>query len=162
MRKVQLRGCPIECGEYFTRFLFACWRYINNGIADTRDILAKILHTMDKRSKFNLQAASSGLSYFGFSFQYNLVTIGVPEFVVVIDVYAQPAREKIKFYRTVSEIAQGRMASLAIVEDFDEFENVVPGFVAGLVVAMMHQLGFQCVEKTFHRRIIPTVSLAAH
>jgi hypothetical protein len=41
------------------------------------------------------------------------------------------------------------MASLAIVEDFDEFENVVPGFVAGLVVAMMHQLGFQCVEKTW-------------
>jgi hypothetical protein len=39
------------------------------------------------------------------------------------------------------------MASLAIVEDFNEFENVVPGFVAGLVLAMMHQLGFQCVEK---------------
>jgi hypothetical protein len=54
------------------------------------------------------------------------------------------------------------MTPLAIVEDFDEFENVVPGFVAGLVVAMMHQLDFQCVEKTFHRGIIPTVSLAAH
>ena len=43
--------------------------------------------------------------YFGFSFQYNLVTIGVLEFVVVIDVYAQPAREKIKFYRTASNKA---------------------------------------------------------
>src|SRR3954464_7385249 len=34
--------------------------------------------------------------------RYNLVTIGVLEFVVVIDVYAQPTREKIKFYRTAS------------------------------------------------------------
>ena len=42
------------------------------------------------------------------------------------------------------------MASLTIVEDFDGFENVVAGFVAGLVVAMMHQLGFQCVEKTIN------------
>ena len=54
------------------------------------------------------------------------------------------------------------MASLAIVKDFDEFENVVPGFVAGQVVAMIDQLGFQCVEKAFHRRVIPAVSLAAH
>ena len=68
-----------------------------------RDILAKILPTMDKRSKFNLQAASSGLSYFGFSFQYNLVTIGVLEFVVVIDVYVHAIREKIKFYWTTSK-----------------------------------------------------------
>jgi hypothetical protein len=27
---------------------------------------------------------------------------------------------------------------------------------------MMHQLGLQGVEKALHRRIIPTVSLAAH
>jgi hypothetical protein len=51
------------------------------------------------------------------------------------------------------------MASLTIVEDFDEFENVVPGFVTGLVVAMMHQLGFQCVEKTFHRRVVASLAL---
>jgi hypothetical protein len=42
------------------------------------------------------------LSCFGPSFRYNLVTIGVLEFVVVIDVYTQPTREKIKFYRTAS------------------------------------------------------------
>src|SRR3954469_14215481 len=35
--------------------------------------------------------------------RYNLVTIGVLEFVVVIDVYAQPTRKKIKFYRTASD-----------------------------------------------------------
>jgi hypothetical protein len=39
----------------------------------------------------------------GFSFQYNLVAIGVLEVMVVIDVYAQPTREKIKFYRTASD-----------------------------------------------------------
>jgi hypothetical protein len=43
------------------------------------------------------------LSCFGPSFRYNLVTIGVLEFVVVIDVYTQPTREKIKFYRTASD-----------------------------------------------------------
>jgi hypothetical protein len=54
------------------------------------------------------------------------------------------------------------MAFLAIVEDFNEFENVVPGFVEGLVIAMMHQLGSQCAKKAFYWHVIPTVSLAAH
>src|SRR3954468_21852505 len=67
-----------------------------------QDILAKILHIVAKRSNFNLHAASSWLLYFSLPFQYNLATIGVLEFVVVIDVYAQPTREKIKFYRTAS------------------------------------------------------------
>ena len=40
--------------------------------------------------------------YLDFLFQYNLFTVGVLEFAVVIDVYAQPTREKIKFYRTAS------------------------------------------------------------
>jgi hypothetical protein len=48
---------------------------------------------------------------------------------------------------------------LAIVENLNVLENVVPGFVAGLVVAMMHQLGFQCVEKTFHRRVLASLAL---
>ena len=86
------------------RFVFACWRYINKGIDGRRDILEKFFHIVDERSNFNLHPISSRLSYFGFSFQYSLVTIGVLEFVVVIDVYAQPAREKIKFYRTASNI----------------------------------------------------------
>ena len=51
------------------------------------------------------------------------------------------------------------MASLAIVEDFDEFENVAPGFVAGQVVAMMHQFGLQGVEKTFHRCMVASLAL---
>ena len=44
-----------------------------------------------------------GCCIFSLSFHYNLAPIGVLEFVVVIDVYAQPTREKIKFYRTASE-----------------------------------------------------------
>src|SRR3954463_2750261 len=52
---------------------------------------------------FYLHDVNFWLSCFGPSFRYNLVTIGVLEFVVVIDVYAQPTREKIKFYRTASE-----------------------------------------------------------
>ena len=68
-----------------------------------RDILAKILHIVDKRSNFNLHAVSSWLLYFSLSFQYNPATIDVLEFVVVIDVYAQPTREKIKFYLTASQ-----------------------------------------------------------
>src|SRR3954452_19768507 len=60
-----------------------------------------------------------------------------------------------------AEIAQGRVPPLAIVENLNVLENVSPGFVAGQVVAMIDQLGFQCVEEAFHRRVIPAVSLAA-
>src|SRR4051812_18597984 len=52
---------------------------------------------------FYLHDVNFWLPFFGPSFRYNLVTIGVLEFVVVIDVYAQPTREKIKFYRTASK-----------------------------------------------------------
>src|SRR4051812_12800974 len=61
-----------------------------------------------------------------------------------------------------AEIAQGRVPSLAIVENLNVLENVAPGFIAGQVVAMMHQFGLQGVEKAFHWSIIPAVSLATH
>jgi hypothetical protein len=51
---------------------------------------------------------------------------------------------------------------LAIVENLNVLENVSPGLVAGQVIAMMHQFGFQGMEKALHRRIIPAVSFAAH
>src|SRR4051812_15704490 len=59
---------------------------------------------------FYLHDVNFWLSCFGPSFRYNLVTIGVLEFVVVIDVYAQPTREKIKFYRTASKSIPDRVA----------------------------------------------------
>jgi len=68
------------CGIFWQRFLIS-WINVAN---------------------FNLHAISSWLLYFSLSFKYNLATIGVLDFVVVIDVYAQPTREKIKFYRTAS------------------------------------------------------------
>jgi hypothetical protein len=99
-----LRGCPIECDEPFTRFLFACRRYINNEISGMWDVLAKILHIVDKRSNFNLHAFSSWLLYFSLLFKYNLAIISVLEFMVAINVYVQPTREKIKFYPTASKL----------------------------------------------------------
>jgi hypothetical protein len=57
---------------------------------------------MDKLKNFYLHAISSWLLYFSLPSQYKLAIIGVLEFMVVIDVYTQPFREKIKFYRTAS------------------------------------------------------------
>jgi len=61
-----------------------------------------------------------GCCIFSLSFEYNLAPIGVLEFVVVIDVYAQPTREMIKFYRTASKeahdpscVAPGTTAEIA-------------------------------------------------
>src|SRR3954470_19330318 len=62
---------------------------------------------------FYLHDVNFWLSCFGPSFRYNLVTIGVLEFVVVIDVYAQPTREKIKFYWTASEYHSDAFDNLA-------------------------------------------------
>src|SRR3954451_18180453 len=51
-RNCNVRGCPLECGKHFTRLLFPCRRYINNANSGMRDILAKILHIVDKWSNF--------------------------------------------------------------------------------------------------------------
>src|SRR3954470_12285300 len=59
-------------------------------------------------------------------------------------------------------IAQRRMSPLTIVEDFDVLEDVAPGLVAGLVVAMMDQFGLQAVEEALHGRVVPAVTFAAH
>jgi hypothetical protein len=67
-----------------------------------RDILSKILHIVDKRAILTSTVPALGCSIFSLLFQYHLATIGALEFVVVIDVYAQPTREKIKFYWTAS------------------------------------------------------------
>jgi hypothetical protein len=48
---------------------------------------------------------------------------------------------------------------LAIVENLNVLENVAPGFVAGQVIAMMHQFGLQGMEKAFHRRMVASLAL---
>src|SRR3954469_4796611 len=75
------KQCKFRYAGYFWQRFFISWK---NGAI------------------FYLHDVNFWLSCFGPSFRYNLVTIGVLEFVVVIDVYAQPTREKIKFYRTAS------------------------------------------------------------
>jgi hypothetical protein len=67
--------------------------------------MAKILDIVDKRRNFNLRSINFLLFYFSLSFQYKLATIGVLKFLVVIYLYGQPVREKIKFYRTASKRA---------------------------------------------------------
>ena len=42
------------------------------------------------------------------------------------------------------------MPPLAIVENLNVLENVAPGFVAGQVIAMMHQFGLQGMEKALN------------
>src|SRR3954470_11446155 len=70
---------------------------------------------------FYLHDVNFWLSCFGPSFRYNLVTIGVLEFVVVIDVYAQPTREKIKFYRTASQTCPHQAVGLLRYDHRCEF-----------------------------------------
>jgi hypothetical protein len=62
---LRLRCCPIECDEHFTQTPFACRWCINNEISGMRDIPAKILPILGKRSSFNLDAVSSWLLSFG-------------------------------------------------------------------------------------------------
>src|SRR3954451_6581786 len=94
--KRALRACPLECGKHLTRLLFPCRRYINNANSGTRDILAKILYIVDKWSNFLSPSCQLLIVMLWPFIPLHLVTIGVLEFVVVIDVYAQPTREKIK------------------------------------------------------------------
>ena len=59
-------------------------------------------------------------------------------------------------------IAEGRMAADSIVEYFDPFENVLPGFLAGPIALMMHVFRFQRMEEAFHHGIVPAVPAPTH
>src|SRR4051794_19713964 len=84
---------------------------------------------------FYLHDVNFWLSFFGPSFRYNLVTIGVLEFVVVIDMYAQPTREKIKFYRTASDLHASRlMAKAAQVA----LRDLAPAFILTELIAFLN------------------------
>jgi hypothetical protein len=49
-----------------------------------------------------------------------------------------------------------------IVKQFYVAENTDSGFIASFIVFKMNPLGLQRMKETFHRRIIPTVTLPAH
>jgi hypothetical protein len=54
------------------------------------------------------------------------------------------------------------MEPLTIVVSFDVGEQVVPGGIAGFVASLVHEFSFPSAEATFHRCIVPAISLPAH
>ena len=54
------------------------------------------------------------------------------------------------------------MKPLTIVISFDVGEQVVPGGIPGWVASLVHEFGFDSAEATFHRGIVPAISLPAH
>ncbi len=53
------------------------------------------------------------------------------------------------------------MDGLAIAEAFDVLKQVL-FCLSGCVGTVMNQLGFERVEKAFHRRIVPAIAFARH
>src|ERR1700730_3003868 len=60
------------------------------------------------------------------------------------------------------DIPEGGMEPLTIVVSYDVGEQVVPGGIPGWVASLVHEFNFQSAEATFHRSIVPTISLPAH
>ena len=54
------------------------------------------------------------------------------------------------------------MATLAIVEYLDVFEDVLPGFVSGGRAPMVHELPLERPTETFDPRVVPAVAFAPH
>src|SRR5665213_4113181 len=54
------------------------------------------------------------------------------------------------------------MAPGSVVEALDVGKDIALGFSAGGVLPVMHALGLERVEETFHRRVVVAVALAAH
>ena len=59
-------------------------------------------------------------------------------------------------------LVQMRVPSLTIIENLDIFKDAGSRCIPALVILMVHQLGFQGMEKAFGHRVIPAVSLATH
>ncbi len=54
------------------------------------------------------------------------------------------------------------MPADSVIEYFDPFENVLPGFFSCPIALMMHVFRFQRMEETFHDRIVPAISAPTH
>src|SRR5437763_5020628 len=54
------------------------------------------------------------------------------------------------------------MPSLPVVKHFHVIEQADPRIVARLVVTVHDQFGLERMEEALHRRIVPTITLAAH
>ena len=60
------------------------------------------------------------------------------------------------------QIAESSLLSNAVIEDLDVFGDLAFSLLAGSEALVMNQFSFQGTPATFHRRVIPTVSLSAH
>jgi hypothetical protein len=56
-------------------------------------------------------------------------------------------RLKLMFELFVTEIAQSRMAALAVIAALNVSKNRTFGFSTGSVMLAVHQFGFQCPQK---------------
>ncbi len=54
------------------------------------------------------------------------------------------------------------MPADSVIEYFDPFENVLPGFFASPIALMMHVFRFERVGETFHDRIVPAIPTPTH
>ena len=54
------------------------------------------------------------------------------------------------------------MATLAIVEDFNELEQRLARLLVSFVFLVMHELTFQGAEKAFGDSVVPAIASAAH
>ncbi len=54
-------------------------------------------------------------------------------------------------------IVQRRMTPNAVVKDFDEIEDLALSLCPRLVVRVMDQFAFKCVEETLCHTVVPTI-----
>ncbi len=54
------------------------------------------------------------------------------------------------------------MSPLAVVEQFDVFEQLVAGLSSVTPPALMDQFNFESGEKTFRHRVVPAIAFTAH
>jgi hypothetical protein len=61
-----------------------------------------------------------------------------------------------------ADVADGRVASLRVVEAFNVIEHVGTCLIARAVDLPRGALGFQRREETLHRGVVPDISRSAH
>src|SRR5690242_16979273 len=67
-----------------------------------------------------------------------------------------------KFEFMGTQVAEGRMSPLPIVEQLDVFEDFAAGLGSGTPAALINQFELEGGEKTLRHRIIPAVAFTAH
>lgn len=60
------------------------------------------------------------------------------------------------------QMAESCLLSDAVIEDLDVLRDLAFGLLAGGEATVMHQFGIQGTPATFHRCVVPAVSLATH